>query len=62
MRNTYDGIHVFQRPDHKFICQNAGSVIEAKETVVRENGPNAHEMRVKDAFVAKRGKTGMGMN
>jgi hypothetical protein len=62
MRNTDDSIHIFQRSNHEFICENASSIIEAKETMVCENGPNAHEMRMQNAFMTYRGKTSMGVD
>jgi exopolysaccharide biosynthesis predicted pyruvyltransferase EpsI len=62
MRNADDSIYVFQRADHEFVRENASSVIEAKETMVRENGPNAHEMRMKEALMTHRGQTGVGVD
>ena len=62
MRNTDDGVYVSQRPNHEFIRENASSIIEAKKTMVCENGPNTHKMRMQNTLMTQRGKTSMCMD
>lgn len=51
VRNTDDCIHAFESSDEKFVGQNACCIFKAEETMVCEDGSNAHEVGMKYSFM-----------
>lgn len=54
VRYAYRGIHVVQHPRKQLVGEDAGSIIETKETVVREDRPDSHVVSVQYALMRKR--------
>lgn len=46
VRNAYRGVHIAQRTLEQLIREYARSIVKSEQTVVREDGAHAHEVRV----------------
>jgi len=61
MADTNDMVNVTQREFQQFICQNTGSICEAKQGMIRENCPYSHGPGMENGLEAKTTETGMAM-
>jgi hypothetical protein len=52
MADTDDMIDIAQSELEKLIGEYAASICEAKETMVREDGPQAHGPSMQDSLIA----------
>lgn len=46
MRYADHGIDVAKCPSQQFVCKNARRIVKSKQTVVREDGTDTHQMGV----------------
>jgi hypothetical protein len=61
VRHTYDCIDIYKGSLKKLVCEDAACIVKAKETVVREDRSDSHQMRVHDSLVTKTRETGVSV-
>lgn len=62
MANTNYMVHVAQCKFQKLVGQNAGSICETKQGMIRKNSPQSHCSRMQYSFMAKTAQTCVAMH
>ena len=61
MRDANSCVNISQGTFEKLIREDTRSIVKTKQAMIREDGTNAKEMRVKDTFMRQGRMAGMGV-